>query len=81
MQNEILPLLFQEAKNPAAIVRSVLRASAKAERPFLLANPRHLGVRCESHVAGVAPEWFADNGFLDDADREWLGRLAVNALP
>jgi hypothetical protein len=81
VQNEMLPLLFQEATNPAAIARAVLRASVPAERPFLLANPRHLGVRCEAHLAGVAPEWFADNGFLDDADREWLGRLAVSALP
>jgi hypothetical protein len=79
MTNEVLPLLLESADR-AAVVRFILRACRPEDVVFLASNPTHLGVRCEAHLAGVAPEWFADNGFLSDEDRDRLGVLTSDAL-
>lgn len=74
------PLLFETGRNRLDTIRAVLARTAENERDFLLANPQHLGIRYEAHLAGEAPEWFAEHGFLTDADRVTLGQIAHEVL-
>ncbi|HEY1978216.1 MAG TPA: hypothetical protein VGG89_16810 [Candidatus Baltobacteraceae bacterium] len=73
-------LLFESTRNRAVVVEEVLDGLGVDERKFLIENPQYLDVRAEAFLARVAPEWFAQNDLLTDADRERLGELAADAL-
>jgi hypothetical protein len=74
-----MKLLFELDRKRGATIAAVLQALDTNERDFFLANPQCLGVRCEAHLAHVAPEWFEANGYLSDADRATLGALVLAA--